>query len=39
MAKIATEGDQAQRASVNAASADPAVMIVAAPIRSICLPI
>ncbi len=39
MAKIATEGDQAQRASVTAARAEPMVMIVAAPIRSICLPI
>ena len=32
VAKIATEGDQAQSASVSAARAEPAVMIVAAPI-------
>lgn len=38
MANTATEGDQAHRASVNAARTEPSVIMVAAPFRSICLP-
>jgi hypothetical protein len=37
-AKMATDGDQAQSANVRAASTEPIVMTVAAPILSICRP-
>ncbi len=38
MANVATEGAAAHSTSITDASADPTAMMVAAPSRSICLP-